>query len=110
MPLLRASYGLTRLEALKLPHWEFQQLVVAISQQQARDTLSLYQAVGMAFGGKPKDAEKYVKTLRKASVSFDRDSEPKEQTKSKTSIFSDITGIPSAAEYKAMVVQITNPP
>lgn len=81
---------------------------MAISQQQARDTLSLYQAVGMAFGGKPKDAAAYVKTLRKVGGHFDREQEPTDQPKGKTSIFSDITGIPSAEEYKAMVVRMTS--
>lgn len=81
---------------------------MAISQQQARDTLSLYQAVGMAFGGKPKDAEKYVKTLRKVGGQFDRQQEPPEQQRSKTSIFSDITGIPSMAEYQETLRLMTS--
>lgn len=81
---------------------------MAFSQQQARDTLSLYQAVGMAFGGKPKDAQVYVKTLRKVSGQFEREHEPDEQPKGKTSIFSDVTGIPSMAEYQETLRLMTS--
>lgn len=85
---------------------------MAFSQHQARDTLSLYQAVGMAFGGKPKDAEKYVKTLRKVSGHFDREPEPitDEKTGQKTSIFSGISGIPSMAEYQETLRLMTTTP
>lgn len=100
--MLRANYGLSRLEALDLPHWEFQQLVQAFHQQQARDTLSLYQAVGLAFGGKPKDTKQYVATLRKASgvVDKERAEAKKKKTSEIGSIFANLSGLGSVADYK----------
>lgn len=102
---MRAAYGLSRSEALQLPHWEFQQLVVAFSQQKARDTLSLYQAVGMAFGGKPKDVSKYVETLRKAGGSTeDRKEEANKNPKKISESFGGMM-IPTADDYAAMAAQ-----
>lgn len=94
MPILRAIYGLGRHEALQLPHWEFQQLVVAYSQQQARETLSLYQAVGMAFGGKQKDVRQYVDSLRRASGHKEK------KTSKPGSVFASLSGLGSVEDYK----------
>ena len=108
MPLLRAAYGLSRAEALELPHWEFQQLVVAFSQQKARDTLSLYQAVGMAFGGKPRDTAKYVETLRKASGQMDNKPTEVKKPRKMSESFGGMPGIPTAEDYQAIVAERAN--
>ena len=76
---------------------------MSYSQQQARETLSLYQAVGMAFGGKPKDARQYVDSLRRASGQKD---EEKKKTRNPGQVFASLSGLGSVEDYQRAV---TNP-
>ncbi len=64
MPLFASYYGLNRTQALNLKHWEFEQYRKFFYQQKARDTLSNYQSVGMAFGGSKEDTREYLEDLR----------------------------------------------
>jgi hypothetical protein len=57
-------YGMTRKEALSLKHWEFESCRKFFYQQKARDALSNYQSVSMAFGGSKEDTKEYLNDLR----------------------------------------------
>lgn len=70
------------------------------SQQQAKDTLSLYQAVGLAFGGKQKDVRQYVESLRRASGQKDRDRIEKKKTSNPGSVFASLAGLGTVSDYK----------
>lgn len=55
---------MSRNEALNLKHWEFESCRKFFYQQKARDALSNYQSVGMAFGGSKEDTKEYLSDLR----------------------------------------------
>ncbi len=78
---------------------------MAFSQQKARDTLSLYQAVGMALGGKEKDVKAYLGILRKASGAKEAEAKTSKSKLSLGESFGSMPGILTAEQYREMVAQ-----
>lgn len=63
LPVLRAKYGLSRSDALALPHWEFHSLYDSAQAQDAQEILGTMQSIGLAMGGTKGESGKLYESL-----------------------------------------------
>lgn len=69
--------------------------------------MSLYQAVGLAFGGKPKDVRQYVESLRRASGQKEREKKSTKKASNPGSVFASLAGLGSVEDYKKEIEAAT---
>ena len=97
--MFASYYGLTRKEALKLKHWEFENYRKYYRQQKARDTLTNYQCIGLAFGGSAEDSKEYIADLKDRAGYNKPQSVSTENSGKMNTVFIDVMGLMNSSEY-----------